>query len=316
MLVGAASFTWLRRFKDAELRSRWLPWLLLGGYSVGTAVLTAMGRAWATKDADTAVSARYIIHAIPLSVALTVLMRLKYGQIMQRHPEWLLRARQVAIVLATSLTLLVLNGWIHGVKIMDVWESARLRGAASRMFFRLLEVEGAVAPNRPRAVQMDELGLLDPPMLRNLRLDNFKVSGEKMNRATARLDNVRMIENKIAVSGLGALHGRRRAADAVLLAYRNDEGDWIIYHVTQVHQMPLYLDKSLDRDLRFTYVPDMSKRLAESLTWFDGIAEIGRLPKGRHEIRAWMLDYRRQTVYPTEGRFVLDTQTREIRHLD
>ena len=306
---------WLRAFRDAELRARWLPWLLLGAYSIGAAVLTALGRAWTTADGDSAIQARYIIHSIPLSVALIALARLAGDEWIKRRPQCRGRVSTGQITAATALLMLFLNGWIHGTQIMRTWESSRLRGAASTLFFNVLEVEGNITPNRPRAAQMNALGLLRPPMLQNLRLDNFPVSGSKPARTTAELRKIIVSDNKILASGHAFLPGRSRVADAVLLCYRADDDAWMIFHVTQVRQMPIYLDSALDRDLRFTHVPDFSKRLAESLAAFTGSCSFDRIPAGRREVRAFALDYKKQTVLPIEGRFIVDPVARDVKEL-
>lgn len=315
LLFAAFAVWWLIRFRDASLRTRWLPWLLLGGYSIGAAVLTALGRAWATKDADGSIAARYVIHAVPLTVALIVLGCLAAEEWQRQRPQCVLRVVMGKAIAASALFMLLLNGWIHGAQIMEVWESSRLRGATNTLFFNVLEVEGNVAPSRPRAAWMNELGLLNPPMLKNSRLDNFKISGDTPGRGTARLDDVRIFGNKITASGIAGLHGRRRVADGIFITYRDDAGAWIIFHVTQVRQMPLYLDGALDRDLRFTHVPDTSKRLGEALTAFTGACGLDRIPPGRREVRAWIFDYTKQTAYPMDGRFMVDATAREAKKL-
>lgn len=306
---------WLLRFQDTVMRNRWLPWLLLGGYSIGTAALTALGRAWATKDADGSIAARYVIHAIPLTVALIVLGCLAAEEWRRRRPGCGMGVIVGQTIATSALFMVLLNGWVHGAHIMGVWESSRLRSATNTLFFNVLEVEGNVAPSRPRAAWMNTLGLLDPPMLKNTRLDNFKISGDPPGRGTARLSNLFVIGNKLSASGIAGLHARRRAADGVFVTYRDDAGDWVIFHVTQVREMPLYLDAALDRDLRFTHVPNSSKRLGEALTAFTGTCGLDRIPPGRREIRAWIFDYKKQTVYPMSGRFMVDSAAREVKEL-
>jgi hypothetical protein len=310
------AIVWARRFKDTALRDRWLSWLILGGYSIGAAVLTAMGRAWSTADGDSAIQARYIIHSIPLTIALIALGRLAGGEWEARRPQCAGRVFTGSAIAGTVLLMLFLNGWIHGAQIMRTWESSRLRGAASTLFFNVLEVEGNITPNRPRAAQMNALGLLKPPMLKDLRLENFAISGSKLGRSTGCLQRLITSDNKLLAHGFAFLPGRGRVADAILFAYRDERESWTIFHVTQVRQMPIYLDAALDRDLRFTHVPDYSKRLAESLATFTGTFDSGKLPPGRREIRAFALDYKKQTVLPMDGRFIVDPATREVKELD
>ena len=314
-LIAVFSVWWLVRFRDVEMRKRWLPWLLFGGYSVGTAVLTAMGRAWATKYGESSVSARYVIQAIPLTVSLIVLGCLAAEEWQKRRPECHLRVLMGKCIAATAVLLIFSNGWLHGTQIMGVWESSRLRCATSALFFNVLETEGNIVGNQPRAVALNKMGLLDPPLLKNTRLDNFHVETNKVSASSARFDRIAVAEGKIVASGIAALPRRARAADGVFLGYQDDHGDWIIFHVTQVRQMPMYLYESLDRDLRQTHKPDGSKHLGQALASFTGTCPIARIPPGRREVRAWAYDYRKKTAYAMEGRFMVDSASRDTKKM-
>jgi hypothetical protein len=317
-LLAYLSFcvTWLLNFKNVTLRRRWLPWILLGSYSVGTAALTAMGRAWATKFGESAVSSRYVIQAVPLTVALIALFILAAEEWSKRRPQSRMRVQLGQSIAATALLMLLLNGWIHGARLMEVWESSRLRAATSTLFSKVLFTEGNVVLNAGHAQDADDLGLLHPPMLKNTRLDNFRVERDLLAAASARLEKVAEIEGKLVATGTAALRGRSRVADGVFLCYRDDQNNWIIFHVTHVQQMPLYMFDTLDRDLRFTHTPDSSKILSKALAHFSGTCPINRVPPGRREMRAWIFDYKKQSAYPIEGRFIINSETKLVEQMD
>lgn len=315
VMISIFSIWWLLRFRDVEMRRRWLPWLLFGGYSVGTAVLTAMGRAWATQYGESSLSARYVIHGIPLTVSLIVLGCLAAEELQKRRPQCHQRVLMGKCIAATALFLIFANGWMHGAQIMEVWESSRLRGATSALFFNVLETEGNIVSNHTRAVPLNDLGLLNPPFLKNTRLDNFQVASKKLSASYARLDRMAVAEGKLVAYGIAALQRHTRVADGIFLGYKDDKGDWIIFHVTQVRQMPMYLYESLDRDLRHTHIPLGSKSLGQALASFTATCPISRIPPGRREVRAWAFDYRKKTAYPMEGRFIVDSADRDTKEM-
>lgn len=319
LLVLAASLFWLLRFRDVTLRHRLLPWLLFGGYSVGTAALTALGRSWASQSGDNAIHARYTIHAVPLTIAAAVLVWLIARELRHRRPHW--NKLVIESVTAAAYILIVLQAvsWTYGWRMMAVWESSRLRGAANTLFFKTVyQTEGDIAGMREMARKSDDLGLLAPPMLQNARLDNFALTPKLLSQNTAlfRLCELQPGEGipRATVEGYACLPNRTRVADAVLFTYKDrTDGHWHIFHVCQVMGMPLYLGDLMARDLQFTHVPrDLEQ---EGLSRFRGSFSFEQLPPGEHRIMAWALDYKTQRVYPMPGYFELDTTKVRIKKL-
>lgn len=325
--VGAWLYWW-RRYADVQLRRQLLIWLVFGSYSVGAAMLVAMGRLWATRSGENAVSARYVIHAVPLTVALGVLLWVIARDLKRRHPWVRKRAMQTALGFAVALLMLQAVSWAYGYRMMAVWGSSRLRGAANTMFYNtIFQVEGDIAPNRQYARRANELGLLNPPMLKTTRLDNFKLSPQMLSVNSARLTDLTVEEEYegensdikgpvIVARGYACLPNRTRVADAVIFTRRDRSDDhWEIFHVAQVAGLPLYLVDTISKDMQFIHLP--GDHLAqEGVGRFEAHFDPAQhLPPGEHDIMAWALDFRQQTVYPITGFFSIDTTKNRVKKL-
>lgn len=324
-LFTAAALYLLANFRREDLRRRLMPWLLFGSYSIACGVLVCMGRLHASASGDNALAPRYIVHAVPLTVSLIALGWLIAKDLLDRKTVRNLTPFMPCVGVALACLLLV--PWPYGCRLMEMWESARLRGATTTMFLKTgLQLEDYVPCNRKHARQADSLGLLAPPMLRNNRLDNFKVSSDRISPLTAEWRELTIgteLGGEIPVGkvrGHAALPGRTRVADGVFLTHRDSaDGSWRIFHVEQVAAMPMFLVDMLSRDLQFVHVhanPDndaVGKR--DAVSGFNGTFDLDRLPKGSVELAAWVFDYRRQQVTPISGRYRIDTEKRTVERL-
>jgi hypothetical protein len=331
LLWMAALCYWWRRFSDVDVRRALLPWLLFGAYSIGTAGLIALGRVWATRSGDNAITARYVIHAVPLTVSLIVLIWLIARDVSRNHPRSRRYALQMLAASAFVLFMLQANAWAHGIRMMGLWESSRLRGAANALFYNTIHsTEGDIAPNRSLARLADKLGLLDPPMLTDTRLDNFRLTPQLLRQTTAQFRAL-TIEKDLdeeekdvmfgIARGFACLPGRERVADAVIFTRRDPEsGHWEIFHVTQVSGLPLSDLETRARDFQFIHIPGVHMA-EEGVAGFEGKFDLRQLidPQNptvtEHEVMAWAYDHREQRVFPMSGYFRINAANGRVKKL-
>lgn len=308
----AALCWWLRQIKDASQRSQWIPWLVLGAYSIGTGFLVSLGRAWASTSGDNSLQSRYICHAIPLTIGLLVLGWM-FLERLRGHPAINSdRIRQAAAAAVCLLLGAQIIEWSHGSKMMGTWASSRLRAAANTLFFKLkqpdlLNPKCELCANIDYACRLDSMKLLEHRMFRNNRLENFHISGKELSSNTARLIDVRSLTNDrmprhtMLAEGHAALPKRSRVADALLFTYQDSKKVRRIFHVAQILEMPLFLQDTLGRDMRFLF--QQSKELGQNLSRFAVEIPFSALPSSLDEtkLELWLLDYRKWTVYPVAG---------------
>lgn len=310
-LFGAAYtlFYWRRE----ELRHRVLPWLLFGAYSIGTGVMVAMGRMWASRSGDNAIAPRYVIHAVPLTVALIVLLWFVVRDIVAMHRS--VRRPEVRIMQGAAMILLTVQvlTWVAGWRLMEMWSSSRLRGAVSTQFMHALPTVDDVVPlNRDLARRADDLGLLNPPMLKDTQMENFHRAPKLLNANTASFRSLIIEvdeENYYGVArGYACLSSRERVADGIFITRRlPKEGRWEIIHVAQVTGMPLFLLDTLAKDTQFVHTPSTNIG-QEGLAGFSSRFPMDLLPRGVHDIMAWAYDAKRKTAYPISGFYQVDTR--------
>ena len=315
-LFTAAFAWWIYRFKDEELRRRLAPWITFGSYTIAAAGLICLGRLWATANGDNSVSPRYTIHGVPLTVSLCAMIWIIASDLLTRHPAWRPRLERALLVSGLTLSALLALSWIQGQHMMETWSSARLRMATNTLFFKIHfldtvpkgpDLDGNIASNYRRARGLDDLHVLNPPMLTDNRLSNFKISKNALNKNSALWETLTVDSNKqmARATGYAALGGRKRVADGVFLTYRDDKGAWKVFHVGQVRSMPLYYMHTLEKDLQNIHQP--GDNAGETFSAFISEFSLDRLPPGAHDLAAWAFDYREQTVYPIIGAFRFDT---------
>lgn len=313
LYLGALGYM-IWQWRREELRERLMPWLLFGGYSVATAGLVAMGRMWASPSGDNAISPRYVIHAVPLTVALIALAWIiahdRLGKNREKSGPGLRWVQRGGMVLLTVLLL----SWAQGWRLMEMWHSSRLRGAVNARFYNVLyQVEDAVPANRDHARRAEKLGLMKPPMLTDLRLSNFRAVPLLLSSNTASFRSLEIVPDekeghRAMVKGFACLRGRERVADGVFFTRRiPEDGSWHIFHVVQVSGLPFYLMETLNKDTQFVHVP--SGNLAQdALAGFSGSFSLSQVPAGVHDIMAWAYDAQEDSVYPMTAYYQLDTR--------
>ena len=115
-----------------------VPWLVLGAFSIGTAAMIGLGRAWIGDGLPQAITARYTTHAIMLTGVLPILVAFA-GR------RWLPGAKTLGIVALTSLVVLQATQWVFGARMMQVWHHSRLADLALSRFAGLFPDGSAFA---------------------------------------------------------------------------------------------------------------------------------------------------------------------------
>jgi hypothetical protein len=321
LLSGCAAYA-VMRVADGDLRKRLVPWFALGAYSPGAAILITMGRIWVTHSGVNAVSGRYLIHAVPLMVALPVLCWIIAEDLAKRFPALRSRIQTVLLILGVALVMDRIVAWTYGERMMEMWSSSRLREAVNMRFEKLEEngvcgLEYDFLGDSMRAAIADDLGLLKPPMLKDTRLENFRVLMSPVNRSFGGWTTLRVEKADDGLyllgEGFARLKMQGRVADGVFLTVRTPDQGWNIFRVAQVNTMPLHLLEMLRKDLEYTFYS--SQGLAESLARFDARFKISDLPKGKVTLAAWACDYRANSVMLIPEFYEVDTEAGTVKSL-
>ena len=303
---------WLKRFKDREFVRAMTPWLAIGAYSIGAAFAVTVGRIWIGFTGAYALSTRYVIHAVPLTVALPVLIWMACRDAVPRSAWLRTHSQRLFTAGATLMIGLQISSWAYGVHMMEAWSSSRMRGATSTLFYKVKTTVEHDYPDGPGlAVPADDLHLLHPPMLKTRMLSNFSIQPSPLNATFAACTAMRTEPEKdgmeVVLDGHAILKKHWRPADGVFISFLNGEGQWEIIHVTHVTGLPLYLRKMIMRDLEFMHEPP--EGVYQSLSHFNARFKLSELPAGRWKLAAWAYDYETNHVAVIPGFFEIDTSS-------
>lgn len=304
--------------RNREWRARLLPWMALGGAVVAIALGVSVGRTTILASARATVP-RFISVSLYLPIALLAFAMAATRGWERARVIFAPGGRKEMMVIGglTMLAVLQVQPWIYGSGLMEIWNIARRQARAHVMFAEHWDPEPsrilAYLPGEIRdfAPRLDALGFLDPPLVRNLRLDQFSVSRKPMPSSSGQIRSAEKIKDgRIRLEGFSIFRGPDRPGDAVLLTARKAEGgartivglaDYAGRHLPTQHRI----------DLQFTVMEPIRDSDPESwMNWTETL-EPGKLTDHLPgTIEVWALDVRKMRVYPLPNRLELDADGR------
>jgi hypothetical protein len=240
-LFIASCFYLLKHRRDEALISSLLGWLLIGAYSILSATLITFGRAGL--GGGHALIARYTTFSLYLIVALIYLVPLIFNDAEARGYLLRKKRRAVRATYAAALLLIFLQLPIYPVSLRqsNSWRKRTLQAQACVLFVNinanvqcLADIHPALPFVKQTANELDGLNFLRPRLIQSNRIKDL--AGAATIATTARdygsFDSLTTASDGIlTASGRAVLPLRGEAADIVVLAYRNAEGDDIIFAI-------------------------------------------------------------------------------------
>lgn len=309
LYLAALAAVWVDR-RDEALRRAAVPWLVLGAFSIGTATLICMGRLWLALKSDAlAITARYVSHAVPLTVALVALAVVLLPVWCRRLP-WL---RPVAWGLSGLLAALITVAWIYGERMMGLWQQTRLQTKATLLFAGLAKDPGALGSvtgdgvyTRDMALRLQKLNLMSPPLLKDTNIGRFKVSRKDLPLPMASFDALEhRPDDTWEAQGYAELPSHR-PADLVLFSAKRKGGTERLFAFGTVTSLPPYMRQAMRRDFEYTAAEPLTP--AATARWTGPIHLIDQPPTKEEIIDAWALDVERMQLYRINDQRLLDTK--------
>jgi hypothetical protein len=278
-----------------------LPWIALGLYAIGSAVIATFGRIH--EGTLQAIDSRYSTVSINLFIALAGLIALlsrdfrpalHRSQFKRLLPSfevayltfilfWYTAALPGAIMRTSKLSQLKLQGLANLQFCKIISPSATLR--------RSLRINVGYEEFVRDVAVIQQLHLLDPPLrTSDLLYDSGDASKAPANEF-GRLETVaRRGQTLFELSGWAFLPLENQPAAAVVLAYRRGNS-WHAFALADVNEERIG-------------VPSTSSAFPELSGWRRTI-DMATLPKGVHEISAWSVDAANAEVFRLPGTFAL-----------
>ena len=221
---------------DRELMRRLLPWIALGFYALGSAALATLGRVGF--GADYAISPRYVTFSLYFFVAIIVLGTIALREIGTHGATARVSTTVVMVAVLAVVGVLFTSTFATSVLVLHSL-SARNRLARSAITFSpVLDTSALIrrivypAPQlaMQRADQLDKAKLIRPALVRSNRISDLR-HGRADERAASGWSDALAVnpDGTYHVFGWAALPNKNRPADAVVLAYSDPAGRWIIF---------------------------------------------------------------------------------------
>ncbi|MBC8031648.1 MAG: hypothetical protein H7Z16_16305 [Pyrinomonadaceae bacterium] len=286
----------LRAISTSEMR-RLLAWLMLGAYSILTAVLITLGRLEHDSGRDLAPT-RYTTYTLYLPVALVYLIPMMLGKDSQSFRLFTFRFSKARVLTSLCVALVVLHLFIYvlGIRQMSGFRVVALYSKSCSMFVNVLDdkcLTAQVYPNidvLKRTINPAErLGFIRPGLIKSNRVQDIasaQTPGPNNNGVFQSL--VREDDGEYVASGWAKLPGRDGPADAVLLAYAVDEGPPIIFAIARVNS---------ERDI----VSALLRRGIYGDSRWSKSFSLGSINPERAKITAWGFDAYSGKAYKLTG---------------
>lgn len=276
----------LRSWSAPDVRRSMLPWLMLGVYSMMTAVLVTFGRL----RFGSALETRYTTFTVYLAVAMVYLIPITLSANQSpagRYTKYL-RLAKVAPVLAAVLLLAQLPNYFKEVRYANVLRLTLLQGKACILYGNVVREECSNplyplkdpmkdASLQTRANVLDQLGFMRPALVRNAELSESGLTPADYG-SFLQLEKVRTDE--YVASGWAMLPFRGEPPAVVLLAYEDADNKTSVFamamletqrdFVSAIERRGVYGDNRWRKSFSARALPSPAKLSAWALDAYTG----------------------------------------------
>jgi hypothetical protein len=299
LLAGAAVALCVALRRRGGLEGASFAWMALCVHAFATAGLVGLGRVWAGPGQP--LTPRYATFGTfcLLSVAMLAVLWLGQGDVSQA-------VRERAWLACGALFALLGVNWVYGLNLMGEWRDVQTSARAAVHFSQRLAVPSLhLAGGRRRFLNraittLDRLGYWNPPLARDLRLDQFKILDE-IPAAHGRVAPLRPGRGGAWLARGHAHHGLGLAPDAILVTSADGTGSETIRAFCETYAPPRWQRHAYQRD--FEFVDRAQKR---SYGFFSCRLDPAMVPPGEsRRLRFWALDFAGRAVHRVLGEATL-----------
>lgn len=294
----------LKGLDNPDLTYRMAGFLMIGSYTVISALVTTLGRI--SFGVEQALAARYTTFSLYLPIVLIHLIPIIIDDAVKRNLITISKKIIYIITLAfaTFIIFLHLLTSNHAVKYgMRIAKIERLQGKACLLFINVAPNQECLATKvlpyyslypynigvlKDKANALNGFGLLNPSLVSSKKIKDIAVTGEESSDSYGYgwFDSiVKGKGDEYVASGWARLLDRKEPADAVVLTYEDAKGEDIVFAVSS---------KRVER-------PDVAKNTRESaylMSGWEKIFKSSKVPKGLVKIKAWAFDSNRGKAFP------------------
>lgn len=291
-----------RSLRDETILPLTKSWILLGGYSLASGLITTFGRVGF--GVAQALASRYTTFSALLYISLIFIVAI----LLQESHFSQLYSRVIKAMIGGLIGVGLILHISTNQKAFTQLQSqrfARLQGQACAVLSPVLEdgecLTTFVYPNlehlRYLIGKINGLGYLHPPLLETAAVESF-AEVNSTPETVGYFDELSPIsETTYHVHGWARLPQRQEPADAILLSYQGEQIPPKVFH--RVQRMTLRKDVTALFDDR-----------PSSWLWgWDGDFPRSKLPPGQWVIKAWAFDTIKAKAFQLSGQFSLTVKS-------
>ncbi len=236
-------FYFFRRRADLTLARRMIVWLMIGGYSVLTALMTTIGRVGL--GVGQSQNTRYIGFSAYLTVGLIFVVRIISQDLSSRSESAIsaIRLRRIALLAAVALILVQPFLYVLSINRMAEMRTTLLQAKAMVLLINLKPDPVLISTLYPdlkylaeEANELNRLGFLRPGLIKTPRLREFAESSSNPgNYGSWRF--TRTVSDQFVAAGEATLPYRGDGADAIILAYQTNSRDTLMFRITRPQEI-------------------------------------------------------------------------------
>jgi hypothetical protein len=246
LLFVAALIYCARRIRDRTLMAQTIPWFALGCYSLGSAVLAALGRV--AYGPPYALASRYVTFSIYLTIAVIALTGIIGRELARKISPGGLRP-SVVVACATLILVYVVPFAVCAGNtrfFFRAWSAKDRLAHAAVLFLPVIDTSeqikkttypGDAQPVIDRSEALDRLRLLRPPLLRTTHLGDLSHENAGSKNASGSCENVALSGEVIRAAGWAVLNRQGRPADGVAVAYQTSDQGWTLFALSNAFEM-------------------------------------------------------------------------------
>ncbi|MDQ1638381.1 MAG: hypothetical protein QOF62_1720 [Pyrinomonadaceae bacterium] len=288
---------YLRREMKRDRRAA--AWLMLGTYSLATAVLITVGRVGF--GVEQAFSSRYTTFTLYLPIALLHLIPIVLDTEITAGKLAGVK-RRLLILLAGVVVALQLVIYPYYIRHMLLFSQLLEQSKACLLLINVaaddhclaLKVYPDVEYLKHTANSLDGLGFLRPALIKSNRVQDIAIGVAQPSGSYGSIDSVTQTGADIyTAAGWAMLPGWDHPADAILLTYDREEGDSVIFAIANPDENGGLLARMW-----------RSKPPSEYARWQKSFS-ISGLPRNPLIISAWAFDARTGKAAPLAGKHII-----------